>query len=91
MAGGVLSAFFGGLKWPALTLRSLFIISIAFCSAVGGLDEYHQSFTPGRSGNDLGDWLADTLGGTAGALLIIKFILPHLLDKIGNSSKAFAK
>ena len=40
------------------------IVAIAL---TGGLDEYHQSFTPGRSGNDPYDWLADVLGATAGA------------------------
>ena len=40
------------------------IVAVAL---TGGLDEYHQSFTPGRSGNDPYDWLADVLGATAGA------------------------
>ncbi len=31
-------------------------------AAVGGLDEWHQTFTPGRSGLDIYDWLADCLG-----------------------------
>lgn len=34
---------------------------------VGIIDEYHQTFTPGRTGNDLGDWIADILGSIAGA------------------------
>jgi VanZ family protein len=34
---------------------------------VGALDEFHQSFVPGRSGNDLADWLADVAGAVAGA------------------------
>ncbi len=41
----------------------------AFGLVVGALDEYHQTFTPGRSGNDLGDLTADFLGTGAGALL----------------------
>ena len=40
------------------------IVAIAL---IGCLDEYHQSFTPGRSGNDPYDFLADVLGATAGA------------------------
>ena len=35
----------------------------------GWLDEWHQCFTPGRQGADLADWVADFLGGIAGALL----------------------
>jgi VanZ family protein len=34
----------------------------------GWLDEWHQCFTPGRHGADLADWVADFLGGIAGAL-----------------------
>lgn len=42
--------------------------AIALISAYGAVDEWRQQFTPGRSGNDLGDWTADTLGAAAGAL-----------------------
>ena len=44
------------------------ILPILLMSLLGMLDEYRQSFTPGRSGNDAGDWLADTLGGTLGVI-----------------------
>lgn len=47
--------------------RKLFITAVVVIALVGWLDEYHQSFTPGRFGNDPGDWLADFLGGIAGA------------------------
>ena len=50
-------------NWKAII--GTVIVAIAL---TGGLDEYHQSFTPGRSGNDPYDWLADVLGATAGAL-----------------------
>lgn len=36
---------------------------------VGWIDETHQSFVPGRSGNDPLDWLADVTGATVGALV----------------------
>lgn len=50
--------------WPAI------LLSVAIAAAVvGWFDEWHQSFTPGRSANDLGDWLADVLGGIAGGLV----------------------
>lgn len=49
---------------PALRLL---IVAIVFAT-IGALDEYHQTFTPGRSGNDPYDWLADLLGALAGSI-----------------------
>ncbi|TDU66105.1 VanZ family protein [Prosthecobacter fusiformis] len=43
------------------------LTGILFGMIVGALDEYHQTFTPGRSGNDAGDWLADLTGAGTGA------------------------
>jgi VanZ family protein len=43
-------------------------VAIAFLYGVS--DEYHQSFVPGRQGNDWGDILADTVGATLGAAAI---------------------
>ncbi|HCN75651.1 MAG TPA: hypothetical protein DIT13_00485 [Verrucomicrobiales bacterium] len=40
-----------------------------FTALTGALDELHQSFTPGRMGNDPGDWLADVCGGVLGGWL----------------------
>lgn len=40
-----------------------------FGAVIGAVDEYHQTFTPGRSGNDVWDWLADLSGAGTGALL----------------------
>lgn len=45
------------------------LTGMLFGMIAGALDEYHQTFTPGRSGNDPGDWLADFTGSAAGALL----------------------
>jgi VanZ family protein len=36
---------------------------------IGFLDEWHQLSTPGRSGGDPWDWLADLLGGAVGAFI----------------------
>ncbi|MBX7211923.1 MAG: VanZ family protein [Verrucomicrobiaceae bacterium] len=52
----------------ALTARTAAISTVLFCMVVGAFDEFHQSFVPNRSGNDPFDWMADTLGGVAGAL-----------------------
>lgn len=78
--GGLLStALFtfrrGNIRWPVL-----FAIVFVVMAGVGILDEYHQTFTPGRSGNDPSDWLADVTGGLCGAfvfkLLSHRFRLP---------------
>ena len=46
---------------------------IPFCiivlAVIGWLDEWHQTFTPHRSGNDPFDWLADVLGASAGVFV----------------------
>ncbi len=65
---GSLCLFFA--MWYRRRGATLFLASLAgvlFCAAVGAFDEWHQSFTPGRSGNDLWDWLADVTGGFLGA------------------------
>ena len=38
--------------------------------AVGALDEWHQSWCVYRSGNDLGDFLADTVGTLSGCIVV---------------------
>jgi VanZ family protein len=62
-------------SWKKHLLRNALICIIAV-SVYGALDEYHQSFTPGREVSAL-DWLADTLGAalgtSAGAFLCIKW------------------
>lgn len=45
-----------------------------FGGCIGALDEFHQTFTPGRSGNDVGDWLADFTGAATGALVACWFV-----------------
>lgn len=61
--------FLLGLRLAGLARRKglAILLTVLFCSLVGILDEWHQTFTPGRSGNDVWDWLADTLGGFLGA------------------------
>ncbi len=57
-------------------LRSAFPFVIL--AIIGALDEYHQTFTPGRSGNDPFDWLADISGAAIG-LFIANLVYPLLL------------
>jgi VanZ family protein len=47
--------------------RRIILLTILLLSAVGVIDEWHQSHTPNRSGNDPGDMMADFLGAVAGA------------------------
>lgn len=60
-------------KSPSATVLIRFIIPLLILSIVGALDEYHQTFTPGRSGNDPYDWLADFLGSATGLFLANRF------------------
>ena len=45
------------------------LMAICLLAAFGASDELLQKFTPGRSGGDLYDWIADFLGAITGALL----------------------
>lgn len=54
------------LQRPHLAFWKIALTGAVVMSLIGLLDEWHQMFTPGRSGNDWGDWLADTLGGLLG-------------------------
>jgi VanZ family protein len=68
-AGGM--CFLLGLRLAgfAKATRTAILASVLFCGAVGGFDEWHQTFTPERSGGDVWDWTADLCGGFLGALL----------------------
>lgn len=55
-----------------------FFLPIVIFAIIGALDEYHQTFTPGRSGNDPYDWLADLLGAITG-IAIANRLHPVLL------------
>jgi VanZ family protein len=46
------------------------VLIVVTGAAVGWLDEWHQSFTPGRYGLDFQDWCADVLGNVAAAFLL---------------------
>jgi VanZ family protein len=42
---------------------------VVIIATFGALDEFLQTFTPGRTGDDIYDWTADVLGALTGALL----------------------
>jgi VanZ family protein len=52
-------------RWPWLVV---IVASTMLLSAFGAMDEYLQTFVPGRMGADFGDWLADTLGAFVGSI-----------------------
>lgn len=70
-AGGM--CFLLGLRTAGFARKttSAILLTVLFCAIAGLLDEWHQTFTPGRSGGDVWDWAADTLGGFVGAWLVL--------------------
>ena len=82
---GILSACLGlwrRWKMPEGFLWGVFVVVVIIVGVlIGRLDEYHQTFTPGRSGNDNGDWLADILGAVVGSWVMISGVLPRLILK----------
>ncbi|MES2983392.1 MAG: VanZ family protein [Verrucomicrobiota bacterium] len=72
--GGIILTTWLLLKHGTITSRiTRYLLPIIFFSIFGAIDEYRQTFTPGRSGNDLYDWLADFLGGACGVLFANTF------------------
>ena len=61
--------WFSGESWLRLPWRN-FLICLAVVSAYGAIDEFHQYFVAGRD-NSVWDWVADTLGGAAGAAALL--------------------
>ncbi len=59
-----------GVRWMSLPFSQAAFTGMIFAGIVGAIDEFHQTFTPGRSGNDPGDWLADITGGCLAAALL---------------------
>ncbi|MEX1049415.1 MAG: VanZ family protein [Akkermansiaceae bacterium] len=66
---GLLTAFFYRLNPGQPNWKLLFIGVVGVLAAVGALDEWRQSHVPGRSGNDLADWLADVTGAVSGCFV----------------------
>lgn len=60
-------SFFPIIKTRLATVLAVFL----FCAIYGFLDEWHQSFVPGRV-SDLFDWYADMLGAAIATLILYK-------------------
>lgn len=70
LGGGLLFAGFFFLLRPENTRwKTILISATLLMAALGFIDEWHQCYTPGRSGGDPWDWLADVIGGSFGAWL----------------------
>lgn len=65
---GLFAAFLRVLGSPAWQTFIFTLLAMAF---VGAADEFHQLYTPGRSGADIGDWTADVSGAFLGILLTL--------------------
>lgn len=66
--GGWLAATAWQIGRPAASTLGRLTLPIVMVAAFGALDELVQLYTPGRTGADLHDWIADFLGAIAGAL-----------------------
>ena len=69
--GGWLAASAWRLSRPELSVTSALALAVAAVAAFGAFDESLQLLTPGRTGADPDDWIADFLGAIAGALLTL--------------------
>jgi VanZ family protein len=72
------------VRWDFLIPATAIAIGL-----LGWLDEWHQCFTPGRSGANMADWIADFLGGIAGAL-VFRRIFPRLAQMAGMNQNGEA-
>lgn len=66
---------YAGLGWVFVRAESrgrragrLILAAAALAAFIGLADEFYQGFVPNRT-QELGDWIADLCGGTAGAVL----------------------
>lgn len=60
-------AWLAGNAFELSEKKKSILAAFAFACAYGISDEFHQSLVPGRDASAW-DWLADSLGGMAGAL-----------------------
>ena len=54
---------------PTMPVAGAVAAAIVLIAAFGVVDETVQTLTPGRTGGDLRDWIADVIGAVVGALL----------------------
>lgn len=69
LAGGLALGIGLALSKGRVTTAILVTVLVS-AAVVGGLDEWHQSFVPGRTGNDIPDFIADVFGGVLACLCL---------------------
>lgn len=69
--GGWLAATALRVSRPTMPVAGALVAAVVLIAAFGVLDETVQTLTPGRSGGNLGDWVADVIGAVLGALLSV--------------------
>ena len=69
--GGWLAASALRLSGERFPVVRPIVLAVILVAAFGAFDEALQTFTPGRVGGDLYDWIADFLGAVAGASLTL--------------------
>ena len=62
------------------------LIAVLLVSGYGAMDEFRQSFTPGRS-VDFKDWLADTSGAILASIFYFKWRWYHRILEAGLPKK----
>ncbi len=67
LGGFLLSNFFYLIKHPLWTWKKIILLTFIAGATVGAIDEHHQTYTKGRMGHSIGDWIADACGSIAGA------------------------
>jgi VanZ family protein len=72
-----------GIRAGRQEMRFIWILAvIALVAGYATLDEFHQSFVPGRGGLELDDVLLDTLGGAAAqAIAALVIFWEHVLKQ----------
>ena len=70
IGGFLLTGWFFTRNPAQASWKWIIVTAILVITAIGGIDEWHQCFTPGRCGGDPWDWLADLLGGASGCLIL---------------------
>lgn len=65
--GGLALLFVRALRGEGLGFAGAAILAVVLVSVYGATDEYHQSLVPMRD-PDIHDWIADTIGGSLGAV-----------------------
>jgi len=66
--------------------KRVFWITLIWGSAYGAIDEFHQTFVPGRAGM-WQDWLIDTAGVLLGTLVVLKFVWRKDIFELAKSVK----